>query len=584
MINTRFILYSAALLFSFILSQYYYFNYYLILETWNYFLYIYYFVLALFFYVGWKKNLNLYYFFSIIILAIAWVCTYDAKRSLVSMALFALFAAVFLLSFLAAGKKSERDMLSVEGVYDNEYRVRWYLLLIMVFVAVVAALRVPLMLEVFIEQTAAAKNLYTVYVSGGPAVFNYISSNPKVVFLVVSYILFFVLGSEFFIDRKIGNEVAALVFLLAATFLAKLITILVINDGFKWISDVITNKCITDYYFYTKDIENIRGFVGDYILYQTQQMGVAMHMRTHPPLVAVMFWFFCKITGCTPVAVGMCIMALTSFISLIIYYIIKLISGEKVMAFAGAMLYIVSGNSIIQSRIITDAVIALVFGIVILLIVISNKYGKLWAALIAGLFFGAESYLQFSAWIQLCVILPLFFVKRHTGARNILNAALYGIVFASGIMIFHILFPLLTSADFNYITSFKMALSYFRQDGEGVPYTTWWWLGGVNFFRAIGSGTAALLLLRYWSAVTGKIKLDGYSFACLAAMMIYFLSGMLGAWKAMYLIILVIPPAAIALFSVDKGKINCSRAYLFAITIFMYLETMGYLFFIRDTQ
>ncbi len=196
--------------------------------------------------------------------------------------------------------------------------------------------------------------------------------------------------------------------------------------------------------------------------------------------------------------------------------------------------------------------------------------------------------MQFGAWLQLLIFPPFMFIKRNANVENVINAMKYGIIFISGVFLFHILFPSFFLFKFNYFMSFKIAQNFLNNDNVGMKYTTWWWLSFIHLLQFAGSGVTAGLILRYWNALNGKIKIDGYSFICLASLLIYLFGNIIRgnhmAWKFMFLIVLIIPVATLALFTKNGKNLILNKKYFVLLLILMYFETIFYQFFIWDAQ
>ncbi len=291
---------------------------------------------------------------------------------------YSIFYFFFFIAYLRSDKKYKGKILSVNKIYAPKNILDWKFILIIFIIMALFIFYPYFVMNVFIEQTNEIQNQPTFEIAPFTVVVKHLVSTPGVWLLLLIFIAVLVIGSIYFLKSKIKNEFIMILFILFMTFSIKYITVLgmVNNEGYKWISNMINNKCVTDYYVYTKDVKNINdliNFISNYTRYQSQEMGVALRMRTHPPLIAVIYWFLCRITDCSPVSLGFAIMFFTSFISILIYYIAKILTDNKGAGFASSILYIVSSSNVIQSKIFTDALITLVFGFVILFLILGNK-------------------------------------------------------------------------------------------------------------------------------------------------------------------------------------------------------------------
>lgn len=566
----------------FVLSQYSILDYYFIHKQQAYFDFVYFGILAMFFMVGFLKKSNYFYLIAVMFIAVAWYSSYsgDKTKNLIFPFIFySLFSLFFFMGYTYSKRNSGEERLNETP--HGEIIVYW----LAVILAVVAAVFHPVISDFFLEQTHVTSNIHFLHYLKQDSIRKFFSVNQRILMLQVLFIVVVLIYIKMYSVFKRKNEFLVVITIFLTAFTAKILAIYV-YDWFKTLEVLMNNPNVMDYYVYTHGLTNFMDFLKDYKLYQTGEFGVAIHLRSHPPLMAFLYWIMCRASDCAPLSVAMLVILLTTVSAPLIYYLIREYTGNKDMAFAGGMLYAVSANNILQSRGYSDSVQVLAFALLVLLLLIASRKRNLLRFCAAGIMFGISTYLNFSAWLQIILIFPLFFrdygFRLNYWARAVLNF----IVFVVGVGLLHFAFYALSGFSYNYIESYKLGTSTMG-DTIGYPYTTWWWANGIHWIKYIGSGIFALWLASYIFVLKGVKKMDIFLLMSATSIIIFLFSCVVMgqiAWKFMYVPVLILPVAA-AMLGKTSEKNWVLNARLTMIIIFItYLEVMIYNAVLVDPQ
>jgi len=564
----------------FVISQYSLCDYYFINKQQGYFNFIYFIIMAMFFAVAYVKKSNYFILAALIFLAVAWYQSYsgDKTKSLILPFIFySLFSLFFFLGYIA-GKKNDTG-----AIYVSDFKKECTVYCLAGLFAVIAALYHPIISDFFLEQTHATTNINYLHYIKPDTVVKFFSSNSRVFYLHFFYIIIILAYIKIYSLLKRKNEFLIIATIFLAAVAGKIIA-LYVYDGFKIIVTLMNNPNVMDYYVYTHKLPGFMDFLADYKTYQTGGHGVAIHLRSHPPLMAFLYWALCRVSDCAPLSVAMLVMILTAVSSVLIYFLIREYFGNKDIAFTGGILYAVSANNILQSRAYSDSIQVPFFILVLLVLLIASRKRSLLKYGAAGIIFGISTYLNFSSWIQLVLVFPLFFNEENFSLNSWLRAALNFIVFAAVVALFHVLFSAFTG--FNYFESYKLGTSTMN-DTVGYPYTTWWWASVFHWLKYIGSGIFALWILLYIFVFKNKRNLDTFSLMAAVSFVIFSLSSVVMgqmAWKFMYILALILPCAAQMAGRFEGRNWIMNTRMLVIIVFITYFEVFVYNALLVDPQ
>jgi len=587
LIKEDFLFLSSFILF-FLISQYIFFDYLFFHKINNLFLWFYFFVFCLIFFVCKIKNLNYFYFISIIFLFVGGIVSYKYTQSLMAFFLYGLFF-IFLITGQIYNIKKYNKQFNYSGLYSKQYAFSPIIYVFFVIAAIIFLLFPFIMREFFwIVYNSASElrwfiPLRHLGIGGNDVPGAPFNDYKDIIFSVIFFILI-IIFNYFVFKNKIKNELIILIFLIIFAFIGKIVILKLATSDLITLELKISSAWDNAYHFYAKKINNIYEFIANYI--NDYQKSNTSHLKGHPVLATVFYWLICKFITCVPIKVGYIIALFTSLNVIPIYYITKSMLNNRPAAYTAALFYLLTPNSLILSCAGIDSVVLLFFSYSIMFFIMGITKEKLIFAFIAGLFFGIGTYISFGIWILLLVVFGIYFVYKRINSENMFDIFKYNIIFLLGIIIFHIIFILLTGAKYNYLDSFKVAQLTIR-DVANRSYTLWWWANFIHWSEYASAGIIVLYLIRFLYAFTGKIKMDFYSLISIAIVSILLFACMGRAEQHrqwMFLILLIIPASIIPLMEKVNNKLNIKMLYVNIFSFLIFLNTVILEIFVTDTN
>jgi hypothetical protein len=381
---------------------------------------------------------------------------------------------------------------------------------------------------------------------------------------------------------------AALMGILAFAVLGKFAVMAISTYGVDILAVKTSAPVDTAYYHFAVMIKNSSEFIKNYVaLYQSGGLGAVQtsHLTGHPVMATLFYKILIKIFSPNPFLVGSAYTVISACVIFPIYFIVKELTGDAKTGVYASFLYILTPFNLILSSAGIDSIVLFLLAVSIAVFMIPDVRGRILYSVIAGIVFGLDTYLTFGLWPLLAVFPMLYMAKNGNAGGKIEYMFKHLIFFAVGILLFHLLFQVITLFKYDYIASFKAARAAVN-DVSNRPYILWWWANIIHWSIYMSVSVSAMFVYRLFQSAKGGIKMDWYSIAAVAAMAVYFLSCMGRAEQHrqwMFLAVFVLPAAMISLGEKDnKGRFSVNINYFVILSLLSFINSVLLEIFITD--
>lgn len=407
--------------------------------------------------------------------------------------------------------------------------------------------------------------------------------------IVLIYLGLLLLFINSVLKGRMKKESHMVSLLLLFSFAGKIVFTLLTTQGFDVIGAKMKGPLLSAYYFWAAGITNLQEFIADYVN-KYQSYHASSHLKGHPPMPVVFYWFIIKWISKDPGVAGVIYSFVTSLTVVPLYFLTKHLTGIKKAGFLAALFYALTPNSLVLSVVGTDGIIVFWVACFAALAVIGASKGDIRRLFAGGVFFGMGTYFSFGIWPLLMFVFfmilkweKLSWNKEFAGeflkwVRNVF-AVLAGIVFI------HLLIWFIFKGDFNYLESFNMAKKLSVSMMLARPYEVWSWANFFHWGLYITVPVLALFFFRFFR--TGYIahEADRFTLMALAVVAMQFLAS-LGRAEThrmyMYLIVFVIPVAVMALLRRTEGGFDIKDRDILIITVMVFLNSVFLQVFVAD--